>query len=60
MNEPLDEEFIRLYQSHVSTHMWIYVCIRPDLGFAVSTLSQFALNPTAEQMVAVKQLYQYL
>ena len=48
-----DKEFIRLYQSHVGTHMWAYVCTRPDLGFAVSTLSRFLSNPTPEHMVAV-------
>ena len=60
VNEPADEDFIRLYQSYVGTHMWAYVCTRPDLGFAVSTLSRFSSDPTLEHMIAVKRLYQYL
>ena len=60
LDEPADEEFIRLYQSHVGTHMWAYVCTRPDLGFAVSTLSRFSSNPTSEHMAAVLQVYRYI
>lgn len=60
VNKLLDEDFIRLYQSHVDTHIWTYVCTRPDLDFAVSTLSQFLSNPFSEHMIAVQQLYQYL
>lgn len=47
-------------QSHVGTHMWAYVCTRPDLGFAVSTLSRFSSNPTPEHMAAVQRVYRYL
>ncbi len=27
INEPLDEDFIHPYQSHVGIYMWAYVCI---------------------------------
>ncbi len=60
VNEPANEDFIRLYQSYVGTHMWTYICTRPELGFAVSTLSRFSSDPTPKHMIAVKRLYQYL
>ena len=60
VDKPTDEDLIRLYQSYVGTHMWAYICTRPDLGFAVSTFSRFSSDPTPEHMIAVKQLYQYL
>ena len=60
VNKLADKNFIHLYQSYVGTHMWAYICICPDLGFAVSTLSQFSSDPTPKHMIVVKQLYQYL
>ena len=60
LNKLLDKDFIYLYQSHVGTHMWVYVCTRPDLSFAVSTLSRFSSNPTIKHMIAVQRVYQYL
>ncbi len=55
-----DEELIRSYQSHIGTHMWAYVCSRLDLGYAMSTLSQFFFNLTRRYMIAVKHVYSYL
>lgn len=52
-NESLNEDFICFYQSHVSTHMWAYVCICPDLGFAVSTLIKFLSNLILKYMIAI-------
>lgn len=60
VEESVDEEFVRLYQSHVGTHMWAYVCTRPDLGFAFSTLSRCSSTPTPKHMVAVQRVYRYL
>ncbi len=59
VNEPANEDFICLYQSYIDTHIWAYLCTHPNLGFAVSTLSWFLSDPTPEQMIAVKRLYQY-
>lgn len=53
VNEPLDKEFVCLYQSHVGTHMWAYVCTCPNPGFAVCTLYRFSSNPTCEYIIAV-------
>lgn len=39
INEPVDENFICLYQFFVGIYIWAYVYICPNLGFAVSTLS---------------------
>lgn len=55
--KPLNEDFIRFYESHISTHMWAYICTCPDLGFAVSILSQFSSNPTVKHMIAVQRVY---
>ena len=55
-----DAELIQLYQSHIGTQMWAYICTRPDLGFSVSTLSRFSSNPTPEHIGAVKRVYRYL
>lgn len=52
---PADEELVRFYQSHADTHMWAYFCTRPDLGFAVSTLSRSSSNPTPEHMAAYNE-----
>ncbi len=60
INESADEDFIRLFQSYVGTHMWAYICTHPNLDFVVSTLSRFSSDSTPEHMIAVKQLYQYL
>ncbi len=60
INKLANEDFIYLYQSYISTHMWTYVCTCPDLGFAVLTLSQFSSNSIFEHIIAVKPLYQYL
>ena len=60
INKPLDENFIRFYQSYIETHMWAYFCIRPDLCFAVFILSQFLSNLTIKYMIAVQRVNQYL
>ncbi len=60
LEDASDEELIQSYQSHIGTHMWVYVCSRPDLGYAMSTLSRFSSNPTREPMIAVKRVYKYL
>lgn len=60
VNKPVDKEFVRLYQSHIGTHMWVYVYTCPDLGFAVSIISGFSFNPSLEHMIAVQQVYRYL
>lgn len=59
--EPVsDQELVQLYQSHIGTQMWAYICTRPDLGFSVSTLSRFSSNPTPEHFGALKRVYRYL
>ena len=55
-----DEELIRSYQSYIGTHIWVYVCSRPDLGYVVYTLTWFSSNLTREHIIAVKPVYRYL
>ena len=57
---PTNQELVQLYQSHIGTQMWAYICTRPDLGFSISLLSRFCSNPTAEHLSAVKRVYRYL
>ena len=58
--EPTNKEFIRTYQSPVRTNIRAYICGRPNLWYAVSTLSRFSSNPITRHRAAVKQLYWHL
>ena len=60
IKNPADKKFIRLYQSHVVTHILAYMCTRLNLGFAVSTLSRFLSNLTPKHIAAMQRVYQYL
>ena len=53
-------EHIRRFQSAVGSLMYAMIETRPDIAFAVSTLSQFASNPNEEHWKALKHLFRYL
>lgn len=59
-NPATDKKLVKQYQSHIETQIWGYIYTRPDLGFFVSTLRRFSLNPTAKHFCAVKWVYRYL
>lgn len=48
------------YRSIVGQVMYIYLATRPDIGFAISHLSQFCSDPTKTHMAALKRLLRYL
>ena len=57
VNKPLNKDVKRLYQCHIDTHIWAYICKRLDPVFAVSIISRFSSNLTLEHIVAVQELY---
>jgi hypothetical protein len=48
------------YLSAVGGLMYAMTCTRPDLAYAVTTLSQFGNNPGSAHWTAVKRVLQYL
>ena len=56
-----EEEMSRVpYASVVTSLIYAMVCTRPDLAYAVSTVSQFMSNPEKQHWKAVKWVLQYL
>jgi Reverse transcriptase (RNA-dependent DNA polymerase)/gag-polypeptide of LTR copia-type/Integrase core domain/GAG-pre-integrase domain len=55
---PQDET--RDYQSIIGGIMFAMLCTRPDIAFAVTTLSQFASNPMPAHAQALKRVLRYL
>ena len=45
-----------LYRSILGSIMYLMLCTRPDLAFAVGKLSKFSANPSTEHMQAAKRL----
>lgn len=48
------------YQSAVGTLMYAMLGTRPDIAYAVSSVSRYAANPTKAHMAAVKRIFSYL
>ena len=48
------------YQSAVGAIMYAMLGTRPDITFAVTTLSQFSSNPGSPHWIAVKRVLRYL
>jgi hypothetical protein len=55
-----DPDFKTRYQSAVGTLMYAMLGTRPDIAYAVSSVSRYASNPTEAHMTAVKRIFQYL
>ncbi len=57
-----DEEALeqQLYQSLVGSLMYLSVCTRPDLAYAVSTLARFSNKPNRSHWMAAKRVLRYL
>jgi hypothetical protein len=49
-----------IYQNMVGSLMYAAISTRPDISFAVQTLSQFSLNPGPTHLTAVKHVFRYL
>jgi hypothetical protein len=48
------------YQSMVGSLMYLMVCTRPDIAYALSQVSQFSNKPTSIHESAVKRIFRYL
>jgi hypothetical protein len=48
------------YQAIIGSIMFAMLCTRPDISFAVTTLSQFASNPLPVHTQAVRRVMRYL
>ncbi|GBP64177.1 Retrovirus-related Pol polyprotein from transposon TNT 1-94 [Eumeta japonica] len=48
------------YQQAIGSLLYVAQGTRPDISFAVNTLSRFNKNPTAEHWNAVKRIFRYL
>jgi len=51
---------IKEYQKLIGSLMYAMLGSRPDIAFAVSMVSRFAANPTAEHIIAAKRILRYL
>ena len=56
----VEPEFKTQYQSAVGTLMYAILGTRPDIAYAVSTVSRYAANPTLAHMRAIKRIFSYL
>ncbi len=48
------------YQQAIGSIMFAMLGTRPELGFPISTLSKYCINPTPEHSVAVQRVLRYL
>ena len=57
-----DEECVdqQQYQSLVGSLLYLSVCTRPDITFAVSTLAKFSAKPAQRHWTAAKRVLRYL
>jgi Reverse transcriptase (RNA-dependent DNA polymerase)/gag-polypeptide of LTR copia-type/Integrase core domain len=51
---------VKLYQSMVGSLLYAMRGTRPDIGYAVTKLSQFCSNPSHIHLIAVKRVMRYL
>jgi transposase InsO family protein len=58
--QPAEPEAVQQYQSAIGSLMYAMTGTRPDVAFAVSTVSQFAQNPNNSHWKAVKRIFRYL
>ena len=48
------------YQSAIGSLLYLAVCTRPDISYAVSTLAKFTLKPNNKHWTALKRIFRYL
>ncbi len=48
------------YKKAIGSLLYLAICTRPDIAFAVSSLAQYSANPGCEHWVLVKNVIQYL
>ena len=57
---PKDNRASNLYAAAIGSLMYAAIGTRPDISFAVQTLSQFSQNPGPDHWVALKRVLRYL
>jgi hypothetical protein len=55
-----ERDFTSTYQEAIGSLMYLMLCTRPDIAYAISNLSRFSANPTEEHWKAVKKVFRYL
>jgi hypothetical protein len=56
-----DDEMVKVpYQQAVGSLMYAMLCIRPNLAYPISMVSQHMANPILEHWIAMKRIFQYL
>jgi hypothetical protein len=48
------------YQRAIGSLMYLMLCTRPDIAYAVSQLGRFAANPSQKHHLALKRVFRYL
>ena len=48
------------YASTVENLMYVMLCIRPDIYFAIGMVSRYQSDPKEEHQIAVKHIFKYL
>ena len=59
-NESADADDRKRYRRAVGSLMYLMLCTRPDIAYAISQLSRFAANPSEKHYAALKRLFRYL
>jgi hypothetical protein len=49
-----------LYHQAVGSLMYAMLCIRPDLAYPISVVSQHIANPSLKHWFALKRIFRYL
>jgi hypothetical protein len=56
-----DDEMVKVpYQQAVGSLMYAMLCIRPDLAYPISVVSQHMANPSLEHWIVMKRIFRYL
>jgi Reverse transcriptase (RNA-dependent DNA polymerase) len=59
-DEALDESGAQEYHAMVGGMLWLSICTRPDISYAVSQLARHMRAPAVPHMVAAKRVLRYL
>jgi hypothetical protein len=60
-NENKDVEMVKVpYQQAMGSLMYAMLCIRSDLAYPISMVSQHMANPSLEHWIGVKHIFRYL
>jgi hypothetical protein len=49
-----------LFATEIGSLIYLAICTRPDISYAVQTLAQFTKRPSATHWTALKRIYRYL